>query len=96
MAHFTLAGADYDVPELSFDQLERAWPFLREVQQNLSDPVAAAHAYFDFLAAIIGVASEELRSKAKAREILAVAQAVRDILVENELAPKPEDVAKGE
>lgn len=50
MANVTIGGTDYQVPELNFIALERAWPFIEEAMTEL-DPMKGVSAAIHIIAA---------------------------------------------
>ena len=50
MANVTIGGTEYEVPEMNFLAIERAWPFVVEAT-NQNDPIAGAGAAISVIAA---------------------------------------------
>ncbi len=94
MASITIGGQVIDVPPLSFFQLETAWPHFQAAQAT-ADPIMATGSYLSFLAAIMQPAHPEfanpddLKRALLVKEISGVTTSVSDILIENEMLPKP-------
>ena len=108
MTKITIGDQDYDVPELSFYTIEKAWPHFLLAQEAAldGDVMAATGAFVVFLAATLEDVAPELadpevlKKRLKAKQMAKVASSVRAILVDNEMmegeAPPLEEVPVAE
>ena len=93
MTKITIGNDEYDVPELSFYTIEKAWPHFLAAQEAamVGDVMGATSAFIVFLSATLEEVAPDLadpltlKKRLKARQMADVAASVRMILIENDM-----------